>query len=415
MDKMQFPKDFYWGAATSSHQVEGNNYNDWSGWEKENAERLAKESEKKFGHLSNWSDIKEQAQNPQNYISGRACDHYNRYEEDFNIAKSLGHNAHRFSIEWSRIEPEEGKWDEKEIEHYRQVIRALRLRGLEPFVTLWHWTIPLWLRDKGGVKSKYFPKYFSKYVEQIVKELPDVKIWITLNEPEIYSINSYLKGTWPPQKKCPFSYFRVFMNLIWAHRKAYRIIKRNAPNAQVGVVKNNIYFEAYQNKPVNYFFKKCADFWWNYIFLNKTWLYSDFIGLNYYFHNRIDYGFNKNENKKISDMGWELYPEGIYYMLKDLKRYGKSIYIMENGLADAQDVNREWFIKESLRYIHKAIQEGIDVHGYFYWSLLDNFEWDKGFWPRFGLVEVNYKTMERKIRQSAYKYAKIIKENSLKI
>src|SRR3990167_6969165 len=113
----QFPKNFYWGAATSAHQVEGDNHNDWSEWERENAERLAKEAEKKFSHLSNWPEIKEQAQNSQNYISGRACDHYNRFEEDFDIAKSLGHNAHRFSIEWSRIEPEEEKFKKKKIEH----------------------------------------------------------------------------------------------------------------------------------------------------------------------------------------------------------------------------------------------------------------------------------------------------------
>ena len=411
--KERFPENFYWGSATSAHQVEGGNRNDWSEWEKANADRLAKEAERKFGYLSRWPDIKKQAQNPQNYISGRACEHYSRYEEDFDIAKSLGHNAHRFSIEWSRIEPEEGKWDEKEIEHYRSVIRALRSRGLEPFVTLWHWTIPLWLRDKGGVKSKKFPKYFSIYAERIVKELPNVKFWITLNEPEIYSAQSYLKGIWPPQKKCLYSYLRTFMNLIWAHRKAYRAIKKISPDAQVGIAKNNIYFEAYQNKPANYFLKKCADFWWNNLFLYKIWFCLDFIGLNHYFHNRIDYGFNKNENKKISDMGWELYPEGIYHVLNDLKKYGKPIYITENGLADARDVNREWYIKETLSNVHKAIREGVDARGYFYWSLLDNFEWDKGFWPRFGLVEINYKTMERKIRHSARVYAEICRNNTI--
>ena len=173
----QFPKGFYWGSATSAHQVEGDNVNDWSEWEKENAERLAKEAENKFGHLPNWSDIKEQAQSPQNYISGRACDHYNRYEEDFDIAKSLGHNAHRFSIEWSRIEPEEGKFNEKEIEHYRKVIKALKKRDIEPFVTLWHWTLPIWLADKGGVRNKKFILYFGRYVSKIVGEFnSDVKV-----------------------------------------------------------------------------------------------------------------------------------------------------------------------------------------------------------------------------------------------
>lgn len=407
-----FPKNFYWGAATSSHQVEGGNRNDWSEWEHANSARLADEAARRYANAP--TRILQEALEPKNYISGRACDHYNRYEEDFDIAKSLGHNAHRFSIEWSRIEPEEGKWDEREIEHYRKVIAALRARGMEPFVTLWHWTNPLWIRDIGGARSDKFSFYFSRYVEKIVFALKDdVKFWITLNEPEIYSINSYLKGVWPPQKKCLYSYLRVFMNLVWAHRKAYHVIKKISPNAQIGIAKNNICFEAYQNKPANYFLKKCADFWWNNLFLNKTRFYFDFIGLNYYFHNRIDYGFNKNENTKTSDMGWELYSEGIYYVLKDLKEYNKPIYITENGLADARDKHREWYIKECLKNVHRAIDEGVDVRGYFYWSLLDNFEWDKGFWPRFGLVEVDFKTMERKIRPSALEYAEICRQNSL--
>ncbi len=412
--KFQFPKNFYWGSATSAHQVEGNNHNDWSIWEIENAERLAKEAEKKFGHLQNWAEIKEEAQNPQNYISGRACNHYNRYEEDFDIAKSLRHNAHRFSIEWSRIEPEEGKFNEKEIEHYKKVIKALRSRGLEPFVTLWHWPIPIWLKNKGGWQSRKITDYFERYVEKIVFALKDdVKFWITLNEPEIFSSMSYLKGVWPPQKENPISYFLAIRNLIKAHRKAYQIIKKIQPDAQIGIAKNNIYFEE-AGKGVDFILKKIIDWWWNFYFLNKIKNHQDFIGLNHYFHNRIkNFKFNQNENKKISNMGWELYPEGIYYVLKDLKKYNKPIYITENGLADAKDENREWFIKESLENIHKAIQDGIDVRGYFYWSLLDNFEWDKGFWPRFGLVEIDYETMERKIRKSALEYAKIIKDSAI--
>ncbi len=383
MDKFQFPKGFLWGAATSAYQVEGGIKNDWS------------EAGEKFD-------------------AGKACDHYNRFEEDFNIVKSLGHNAHRFSIEWSRIEPEEGKWDEKEIEHYRNVIKALRNRGIEPFVTLWHWPIPLWLRNKGGAKLKKIPLYFSRYAEKIVSEFKNnVIFWITLNEPEIYATNSYLKGVWPPQKKNPISYFLIIRNLIKAHREAYKMIKKIQPNARIGIAKNNIYFEAYQNKIVNRILKKFIDWWWNFYFLNQIKNYQDFIGLNHYFHNRINYGFNKNENLKVSDMGWELYPEGIYHVLKDLKRYKKPIYITENGLADANDEKREKFIKGHLYWMAKAIQDGVDVRGYFYWSLLDNFEWDSGFWPRFGLVEIDYKIMERKIRKSALEYKKIIENRCL--
>ena len=130
MVKFEFPKNFFWGAATSAHQVEGGNHNDWSEWELKNADRLSKASDGKHP--------------PENYISGRACDHYNRFREDFDMVKQLGHNAHRLSIEWSRIEPEKGRWDDKEIEHYQRVVTALRERGIEPIVTLYHWTLPLW-------------------------------------------------------------------------------------------------------------------------------------------------------------------------------------------------------------------------------------------------------------------------------
>ena len=415
LDKFKFPKNFYWGSATSAHQVEGDNHNDWSEWEKANAERLAKETEEKFSHLKNWPEIKEQAQNPQNYISGKACDHYNRFEEDFDIAQSLGHNAHRFSIEWSRIEPEEGKWNEREIEHYRQVICALRSRGLEPFVTLWHWPVPLWVRDKGGVKSKKFPEYFSRYAEKMAQEFSDVKFWLTLNEPTAVIAMAYGIGEWPPQERNPLSALKTYKTLARAHNNAYGKIHAVSFGASVGFVNILSYIEPYNKKSLpDRITARIAKYFSNKKFLNLTKGNYDFLAVDYYFHNRLKFpGRIKNENEKISDLGWELYPEGIYHVLKDLKKYNKPIFITENGLADARDVNREWFIKESLKYVHKAIQEGVYVRGYFYWSFLDNFEWDKGFWPRFGLVEIDYKTMERKIRPSARAYAEICKDNSL--
>ncbi len=395
---MNFPKGFLWGAATSAHQVEGNNHNDWSEWELKNAERLSKVSGEKYP--------------PENYISGRACDHYNRFREDFDIAKSLGHNAHRFSIEWSRIEPEEGKFDEKELEHYREVINALRERGLEPFVTLWHWTIPLWLRYRGGVFSKGFPKYFTRFASRMAIEFPDVKFWITLNEPEIYALNSYMRGIWPPQKRGIIKFFRATYALSLAHQEAFRAIKNINPNIKIGAALNMSYFEGVGI--IGSILKKFVDQIWNKRFLWHISNELDFIGINYYFHNRVrNFKFNQNENKETSDLGWEIYPEGIYHVLKSLKKYKKLIYITESGVADANDIHRDKFIKEHLEWILKAIGEGEDVRGYFYWSLLDNFEWDKGFWPRFGLVEVEYKTMERKIRHSAWKYKEIIEKGGI--
>ena len=410
----KFPEGFLWGAAASAHQVEGNNHNDWTEWEFENSKIKSQNAK-----LKQWPDfILEKYPNPlqeENYISGKACDHYNRYEKDFDIAKSLGHNAHRFSIEWSRVEPEEGKFNSEAIEHYRKVIHALRARDLEPFLTLWHWTMPVWFVKKGGFEKSSNIKYFVQFCEHIAMEFKgNVKFWVVLNEPEIYAGHSYLKGIWPPQKKNLIPYLSVIVNLIKAHRESYKIIKKINSGAQVGIAKNNIYFEAHKNKVHNLMLKKFIDWWWNFYFLNRIKNHQDFIGLNHYFHNRIkNFKFNQNENKKVSDMNWELYPEAIYYVLKSLKKYNKPVYIIENGLADAKDENREWFIKESLQNIHKAIAEGVDVKGYFHWSLLDNFEWDKGFWPRFGLVEIDYETLERKPRPSSYVYAKIAKNNSI--
>ena len=200
MERFKFPKNFYWGAATSAHQVGGGNYNDWTGYEKQSAKRKAQSAKQK-----EWPDfILKNYPNPlqeENYISGRACDHYNRFREDFDIAKSLGHNAHRFSIEWSRIEPEEGKFNEKEIEHYHEVIKALREREMEPFITLWHWTLPLWVAKKGGWASGHTVGNFVRYSERIAKEFQgEVKFWITLNEPSLWSGNAYLLGLLPPHK-----------------------------------------------------------------------------------------------------------------------------------------------------------------------------------------------------------------------
>ncbi len=414
--KFKFPEGFLWGSATASHQVEGGNVNDWSLWEKKNAERLAKKAKKSFGHLPIWESIKDEAENPENYISGRACDHYNRYEEDFDIVKSLGQNSFRLSIEWSRIEPEEGRFDDKEIEHYKNVVKALLSRNIEPFVTLWHWPIPVWLKDKGGWRSGEVVDYFDRYTKKMAEAFgDDVKFWITLNEPLVYATHSYLKGAWPPQKRNPIYFILVFWNLVKAHKRAFNVIKETNREAQVGISKHNVYFEAYKGRYINKLLKKIVDWVWNFSFFSFIDEYQDFIGLNNYHHNRINYGFNKNDDERLSDMGWELYPSALYYGLLDIKKYHKPVYITENGLADRGDKYRAWFIEENIKSIAMATEEGLDVRGYLYWSLLDNFEWDKGFWPRFGLVEIDYKTLERKIRPSAYEYAKTCEANEVEI
>jgi beta-glucosidase len=397
--KLKFPKDFFWGAATSAHQVEGGNDNDWTLWEKKNARRLAREAKNCW---QKWQreEFPEMLESV-NYISGRACDHYNLFNEDFNLAKRLGHNAHRFSIEWSRVEPEGGKFNEKEIKHYQVVIESLRKRGLEPFLTLYHWTLPVWFVKKGGWLNKDAPEYFARYAEKVLSQSFTkgwVKFCITLNEPQIYASQSFLRGNWPPQKRNLLSYLKVLRNLAKAHKKAFQAIKQKFPQAQIGIAKNNIYFKKGWLTPV-------VRWWWNHWFLKKIKNYQDFIGLNYYFT-----ALQKKEAGSFSrsDLGWEIYPQGIYFCLKELSKYKRPIYILENGIADAKDFKRTKFIKDHLYWTLKAMQEGADVRGYFYWSLMDNFEWDKGFWPRFGLAETDYKTLERKIRPSAWEYKKII-------
>ncbi len=403
---------FFWGAATSAHQVEGGNHNDWTEWEKRTAKSKAQIA-KSNPPADGWPDyILKNYPSPlqeENYISGKACDHYNRFREDFDIAKQLGHNAHRFSVEWSRVEPEEGKWNEKEIEHYRQVIRALKERGLEPFVTLWHWPLPIWLRDKDGWKSKKIVDYFCRYAEKVVSELRhDVTFWLTVNEPLAYAGISYLEGRWPPQEKNLISFFRVSRNLIHAHKKAYGAIKRINPKSQIGIANNMSFFEATKNNIFSNILKRLGEWGKNYAFLNAISDCQDFIGFNYYFTNQANLRFSKVKTDQTTDTGWSMYPKGIYSMLCALKKYHKPIYITENGLADARDIHRAEFMREHVKWMKKAMAEGVDVRGYFYWSLLDNFEWSDGFWPRFGLVEIDYKTMERKIRPSAWEYARLI-------
>ncbi len=423
---LKFPKGFYWGASTSSHQVEGGNKNDWSIWEKENAGRLANGARVYWQLWRRKSEFLPQAMDPANYISGKATDHYGRFREDFDIAKALGHNAHRLSIEWSRVEPSEGKFDDEEIEHYRTVISELKARGIEPFVTLFHFTLPIWVRSKGGWASRQTARDFAKYAERVVSELsPGVKYWITLNEPTLYSLVSNLGfGPWMEWPYVGGGYrgwFRMSSNLVAGHKGAHHAIKALNKSHQVGIAQSIVYFDAFGINPLSRLVVRSARRFYNHRFLKKIRKYQDFVGINYFTHNRIRVGlenprrwFNHNENKEVSDLGWELYPEGIYKAVKEVSIYRKPIYITENGIADTRDLKRAKFIKDNLEWLHRAISDGADVRGYFHWSLLDNFEWGDGFWPKFGLVEIDYKNgLKRKVRQSAKEYAKIIKTNAV--
>ncbi|OGZ59363.1 MAG: hypothetical protein A3F94_02345 [Candidatus Spechtbacteria bacterium RIFCSPLOWO2_12_FULL_38_22] len=401
---LKFPENFFWGCATSAHQVEGNNKNnDW--WRAE-----------QIGEVP--------------YKSEEACDSYNRYQEDFDLAKKMHNNAHRFSIEWSRIEPREGNFNQNEIEHYRKVIHALKERGMEPFVTLHHFTNPIWFADIGGWANKKAPFYFARYAEYVVKNLgEEVKYWITINEPNVY-VGMLALGYgpwthWPDQsRKNFFRFMRLAKNMTKAHKKAYKKIKKLQPNSFVGLNHGNVFVGRANNNLVTYFVWFLVNWFKNKLFLNKVARYLDFVGFSYYTRVIITPSFSNPEtwvrwehkdDRPVADGGWEIYPQGIYFVTKQAMRYKKPIFIFENGIADADDDQRSMFIKNHLRWLHKAISEGADVRGYFYWSLLDNFEWAEGFKQKFGLVEVNFNTFERKARPSSIFYAQICKDNELKI
>jgi beta-glucosidase len=415
---ISFPQDFFWGSATSSYQVEGGNVNDWSQWEVKNAQLLAESAKKTY---KVWQGQKfPQMFKASNYICGKACNHYNRFREDFDLAKSLNQNAHRFSLEWSRVEPEEGKFNKKEIKHYKRVLIALRKRGIEPFVTLKHFTNPLWLTEKGGTASSNYPYFFARYVKKVIQELGKFcQYWITVNEPTVIISKAYFNSSWPGDKSF-YKAFKYFYMTVKAHSLAYDCIKKELPQAKVGVSHLfSFWSPAKENSFLDKMAAKLTRYFANEKFINKIKSKLDFIGVNYYFHTRVKFfsqslGADKKKNK-FSDLNWEIYPKGIYEVLKEIKKYNLPIYITENGVADADDKFRDNFIKEHLFWIKKAMQEKILVKGYFHWSLMDNFEWDKGFWPRFGLIEIDYKTLERKIRASGKEYAKICATNKFKI
>ncbi|MBI1833399.1 MAG: glycoside hydrolase family 1 protein [Candidatus Andersenbacteria bacterium] len=381
---MSLPSQFLIGAATSSHQVEGNNiYNDWWEWE---------QSRPDIGN------------------SGRATDHWNKYKEDFALAKQLGHTAHRFSIEWSRIEPKPGAFNRKAIEHYREVLEELRRLNIKSFVTLHHFTNPVWLAKKGGWENGYAVDRFEKYVRYVAQHLGHlVDFWVTINEPMVYASQSYWRADWPPQKRTLRGMLRVIRNMAYGHMIAYRVLHSITPDTPVGLAKHLIaYLPEHRRQLDDQIMAGLEDWWFNHRFFSLTGNTHDFIGVNYYFTTKLRVKLFPPRFMKVpwegavSDINWPIRPEGLTHVLLHMKKYNLPIYITENGLADASDSKRSEFIRSHIKAVKKAMQQGVNVRGYLHWSLLDNFEWADGFKPRFGLIAVDYKTLERKIRPSAY-------------
>lgn len=398
---LAFPKSFVWGTATSAHQTEGHAHNDWTRWE-ENPHHV-------------WRGQR----------SGRASFSYERFAEDAELNHELGCNAARLSIEWSRIEPREGEFDEVALAHYRSVINAYRSRGARVMVTLHHFTNPIWFADRGGWERADAPKLFNRYVAHVAVALGGcVQWWITLNEPSLYAGLGYVRGVWPPGVRSKIRAARVLFHFMRAHRQAYATLHRACDHAshhtQVGSAVNMFSISNYEHSLADLFLVWALDWFFNHLFLDLTRHHHDFIGLNYYFHRRLErrpgtwfgslVSARLTEQRETSDIGWEIFPQGISEVLHDVwSTYHLPIYITENGLATENEDKRARFIVAYLKEIYHTIAAGVPVRGYFYWSLIDNFEWEKGFAPRFGLVHVDFATGVRTRKPSSRVYEEIVR------
>ncbi len=421
-----FPKDFKWGTATAAYQVEGNSHNNqWALWE----------------------------QTPGNIRTGDkaglACDWWRNAEADFDRMVDLGLNAHRLSVEWSRIEPREGYFDSAAIDRYRQMLLGLRQRGIEPMVTLHHFTNPIWLEEQGAWESEAVVPRFERFVAKVVQSLGDLcDMWCTINEPNIYAIMGYLTddGHMPPGRPGDFNLtLRVIRNMLLGHAAAYQTLHAHQPLARVGIAHHMRAFQAL--RPNNVFDRVVArlqDYAFNQSILEALtrgrWGAIlgrgasqsaravrgtlDWFGLNYYSRTRSYFDPKRHDllfsniadtpDGEMSDHGYgEIYPDGLMHCLRRLARYRLPIYITENGLPDDDDNQRPAFIVRHLRVLWTAAQFNYKIQGYYHWSLIDNFEWGQGWRMKFGLYAVDPQTQARQPRNSAWLYRDIAKANAL--
>lgn len=425
---LRFPEGFLWGTASAAHQCEGGNtHNQWHRWEQQ-------------GHILSGER------------SGMACDWWRNAETDFQRAAQMENNALRLSIEWSRIEPTEGYWDSMAVERYRAMLLDLRQRHLRPVVTLHHFTEPLWFADRGGFATISNLRFFIRYVTYIVTALRDLcDFWITINEPNVYAIEGYLHGVFPPGEQDVLRAYQVLRNLMQAHVEAFYAIRAIQPQSQIGYCLHYRLFDPAQ--PLSLLDRSVAGvqehlFNWGVLQAAETGYFPfptnlllasiagtsgarDYHGVNYYTREMVRFdpgspseafgkrfvkpGVVRNDEGLDASFG-EIYPEGMYRVLRKVYRRtkgNKPLYITENGFCDIQDDRRPGAILEHLAMLHRAIQDGIPVQGYFYWTLVDNFEWNNGWYVRFGLMELDPQTQQRIPRRSASLFGEICRANAI--
>jgi beta-glucosidase len=387
----EFPRSFEWGAATAAHQIEGQNWNnDWWEWEHEPGSGVAEPS-------------------------GDACDSWNRWAQDVALVSELGLGNYRFSIEWSRLEPEEGEWSDAAVAHYRAVCEALLERNIQPIVSFHHFTSPRWFAKKGGWASPTAPATFARFCERAARELDPVLGRVcTINEPAVVALMGHLMGMFPPGRSDEAEYQRVAANLCSAHRKAVDAIRGASADTQVGMTVSMIDYQAIDGgeAKLQEIRRTMED-----MYLDVT-DGDDFIGVQSYSRSRISpHGWAGPEpGVPVLPLGYEFYPQALAATIRRAWSYTRGstpLLVTENGIGTDDDEQRIEYLKVALAGLADCLDEGIEVRGYLYWSLLDNFEWTFGYGPKFGLVEVDRSTFDRRPKPSAHFFADIVKRNAL--
>lgn len=439
-------RKFIWGVATSAYQIEGAYKEDGKG-------------------LSIWDVFtKEPGKIFQNHNGDAACDHYHKFESDIELLKELGVDSYRFSISWPRILPEGvGRINQKGLDFYKRLVNLLLEAGITPFVTLYHWDLPYELHLKGGFLNDDFSDWFGEYAEAVVKTFKDkISLFATFNEPQCVIGLGYGTGIFAPGYKLPKSeILRAAHNLLLAHAKAVNVIKSHNPSAQAGLVTCGAAFYPVDNKPENIkilplayqsqydelsillytdpiFFGKYPEqcykdypqFYEN-IKPQDLKLIStpvDYLGINNYEGVPVEADGENSFKMPIRQYGypqtsfeWAVEEDCIYWISRFLyERYRKPVYITENGMANndwvqldgrVSDPQRIDYLKRYIGKVLQAVKDGVDIRGYFVWSLLDNFEWASGYSKRFGLVHIDYKTQKRSPKESFFWYRDFIKNN----
>jgi beta-glucosidase len=390
-----FPEGFLFGSSTAAHQVEGGNVNnDWWAWE----------------HAPYTTCVES---------SGDAIDQWHRYADDFALLAELGQNAHRMSLEWSRIEPAPGEYSRAALEHYRRVLGTLEQLGLTAFVTLHHFTLPRWLAEQGGWLARDTVERFARYTERVAAALGDLMPFAgTINEPQIVALMGYHQGLFPPGLRNPVMFERATRRLIAAHAAAVEAVKAGRGDPQAGACLQLPAFEpARPGDPACV--AACAELVrvMEDVYLED--LAGDWVGVQYYSRQRVDPTANDGfarapEGEPLTQMGWEIHPEGLHRAIVSAARSGLPVYVTENGIATADDAQRIAYMRDHLAQVARAIAEGVDVRGFHYWSSFDNFEWAEGYRPTFGMIGIDREDgLRRVIRPSARAYGELARKGSL--